>query len=323
MGLHGGCMSRSAKPISSYRHLKATDGVGVMVIVAYGLVTGLGLFLSMGDGLRWLAGQLVLAVALLQWFVTMHEAGHGTLFASAKLNTWSGHLASLFSLIPFHSWRIIHHEHHRWTGWQDLDPTTEALVPRELATFEKVIINTCWWLWIPLFSVLYRVNNFWRMGRLVERVPERHLPRVKRNLRSLGALYALGLVAIGPGMCLEIFGLALLLSFMFMDLILFSQHNHIPQKLSRGEKVSPHGFLEQEQFTRSLVFPKWFALGVLLNFDAHELHHMYPSIPGYRLGAIDYQTQNAIGWWDWVWQSKRVPAATLMFKNRRDTGLTL
>ena len=316
-------MTRSAEPISSYRHLKATNRAGALAICAFTLVTALGLWLSTGEGLRWIAGQLVLAISLVQWFVAMHEAGHGTLFESAKLNTWGGHLAGWFSLIPFHSWRIIHHEHHRWTGWQDLDPTTEALVPRELAMFEKVVINTCWWLWIPLFSVLYRVNNFWRMDRLTARVPARHLPRVKRNLVTVGCAYVIALALLGPVLFFELFGLAFLLSFMFMDLILFSQHNHIPQKLSRGEKVSPHSFVEQEQFTRSLVFPKWFALGVLLNFDAHELHHMYPSVPGYRLGAIDYKTQNAIGWWEWIRQSKRVPAATLMFKNRRDTGLTL
>ena len=122
---------------------------------------------------------------------------------------------------------------------------------------------------------------------------------------------------------LKLMGLAMLMSFMFMDLILFSQHNHIPQKLSGGESVQPHVFLEQEVYTRSLGFPAWFAQGVLLNFNAHELHHMYPSVPGYCLGEIDYQTQNEIGWWAWIWQSKRVPAATLMFKNRHDTGLTL
>ena len=50
----------------------------------------------------------------------------------------------------------MHGRHHKWTGWQDVDPTTAALVPRELGTLERVLVNVCWRFWIPLFSVLYR-----------------------------------------------------------------------------------------------------------------------------------------------------------------------
>ena len=60
----------------------------------------------------------------------------------------------------------MHARHHKWTGWQDVDPTTAALVPRELQTVERVLVNVCWKFWIPLFSVLYRINNFWNWPRL-------------------------------------------------------------------------------------------------------------------------------------------------------------
>ena len=48
---------------------------------------------------------------------------------------------------------------------------------------------------------------------------------------------------------------------------------------------------EQEVFTRSLRFPGWLSTA-LLGIDAHELHHMYPRVPGYRLRQIRYATQN-------------------------------
>ena len=314
----------SAPPISppqasAVRRLRARNEVAVTVVLGFVVSTVSGLVLAMESGWTYALGQLILGVAFVQWFCLLHEAGHGTLFSTQRWNVRAGHLAGFFALIPFHSWRLIHHEHHRWTGWQDLDPTTEALVPRTLKLHERLIINGAWFLWFPLFSVLYRVNNFWRLGRILKRVPVRHHARIKRNLATAAALY-LVLGVLAGGQILLMVGPALLGSFMFMDVILFSQHNHIPQKVSGGEKVDPHPFIDQQPFTRSLVFPKWFARGVLLNFDAHELHHMYPTTPGYRLGELDYQPPNAISFWRFVWKAKTSPAATLMFKNQNDTG---
>ena len=310
----------SSLPTAAFvRGLRARNEVAATIVLGFLFSTLAGLTLAAQSGWQYALGQVILGVAFVQWFCLLHEAGHGTLFNAQRWNVRVGHLAGFFSLIPFHSWRVIHHEHHRWTGWQDLDPTTEALVPRQLKLHEKLIINGAWFLWFPLFSILYRVNNFWRAGRILKRVPERHHTRIKLNLVVLAAVYLVLFVALG-GTLLTLVGPALLGSFMFMDVILFSQHNHIPQKVSGGAKVDPHPFIEQQPFTRSLVFPKWFARGVLLNFDAHELHHMYPTTPGYRLGEIDYVPPNAISIWRFVWKAKTSAAATLMFKNQNDTG---
>ena len=69
----------------------------------------------------------------------------------------------------------VHGRHHKWTGWQDLDPTTESLVPRPLAAVRAALVNLCWRLWIPLFSTLYRFENYWSPRRLAT-----HLPRAGR-----------------------------------------------------------------------------------------------------------------------------------------------
>lgn len=77
--------------------------------------------------------------------------------------------------------------------------------------------------------------------------------------------------------------------------------------------------IEQEVFTRSLRFPAWLSAW-LVRVDAHELHHMYPFVPGYRLSAIDYPTENEIGWWRWVRGAKRLPGEVFLFQNRDETG---
>ena len=103
------------------------------------------------------------------------------------------------------------------------------------------------------------------------------------------------------------------------DLLLLSQHTHIPQKLSHGEPVRPFPTIEQEVFTRSLVFPRWLS-ALLLHIDAHELHHMYPFVPGYRLGGVPYETENEIGVWTWIAARARMPGELFLFHNRLETG---
>src|SRR5690349_13427466 len=108
-----------------YEDLGPRDGVGLLIVFGFSAVTGLALYLSsLPSVAAWLAGQALLSMALVQWFVLLHEAGHGTLFKTRALGSLAGHLASFFCLIPFRSWQAVHGLHHKWTGWQDLDPTT-------------------------------------------------------------------------------------------------------------------------------------------------------------------------------------------------------
>ena len=115
------------------QHLRPSNAAGWLVVSLVTVITALGLALAVNPRFPiWLLGQFVLSLALLQWFVVLHECGHDTLFASKRLNVAVGRLAGFFSAIPFASWRRVHGRHHRWTGWQDLDPTTETLVKPEL-----------------------------------------------------------------------------------------------------------------------------------------------------------------------------------------------
>jgi fatty acid desaturase len=302
-------------------HLRASDSAGLIVLGGAVLLTGIGLGLSMSRSLwLWVPGQALLALALVQWFALLHECGHETLFRTKALNAPVGRVAGLFSFIPFQVWKRVHGRHHKWTGWQDVDPTTQALVPRPLGRAERILINVCWKLWIPLFSILYRINNFWNVPRLRElfqRAEDRR--RLGVSLVSLAVVYVVVIVALGPATVLRLFGLALLLSLMAEDVLLLSQHTHIPQQISHGEPVRPFPTIEQEVFTRSLVFPRWLA-ALTLHIDAHELHHMYPFVPGYRLGGINYDTVNEIGWWTWIRRARALPGEVFLFQNRLETG---
>jgi len=314
--------TRTPPSSAQLAHLVPRDGTGFLYLAWSLGLTALALALSaLGHWSLWLLGQALLAVALLQWFVLLHEAGHHTLFRTPLLNRWAGRLAAFFSVIPFGCWKLVHGAHHRWTGWQDLDLTTVTLVPRPLSRFERLVINVCWKTWLPLFSTVYRINNYWNLPRLWRRFPHRLQRRqVLGGIVSLAVVYVVTAYLVGPPLLLQLAGPGLFLTLVLQDPLILSQHTHVPMKLSGGEPVRPFLPLEQEVFTRSLQFPRWFSRLVLLNLDAHELHHMYPRVPGYSLHQIEYEPENRIHWRRWLAAAKRLPADVFLFQNRRQSG---
>lgn len=318
---HHGAVVGVPPPPATIAHLRSSDWVGGTLLSSAALLTVVGVALSLQpNGLVWLMGQAVLAVTMVQWFALLHECGHETLFRSKALHAPVGRVAAFFSMIPFYCWKRVHGRHHKWTGWQDLDPTTAALVPRSLGRAERVLMNVCWRYWIPLFAVLYRVNNFWHLPRLRSLFPKPEDRRqMAMSITTLLVAYVAVAAIAGPKTLLRVTGLASVLAFVVEDLLILSQHTHIPQNLSQGKRVPSFPAVKQEVFTRSLVFPSWLS-AMLLHIDAHELHHMYPFVPGYRLRGIPYDTQNKIDWWTWVRRARALPGETFIFHNRLETG---
>ena len=127
----------------------------------------------------------------------------------------------------------MHAKHHYWTGWQDLDVTTETLVPRQLRGFERITINSCWRLWIPLFASLYRWNNYWNLTRLRQMFQRpRQKKLVTMNILAYLSLYIGLTIAVGLPTLLTAVGLGLLVSFALQDLT--------PPVECRCPRTTPH-----------------------------------------------------------------------------------
>jgi omega-6 fatty acid desaturase (delta-12 desaturase) len=303
-------------------HLKPGNLSGAVVLGGAVAATAAGAWLSSHDAaLPWALGQIVLAVSFVEWFVLLHECGHDTLFRARALHRPVGYVAGFFALIPFECWRRIHARHHRWTGWQDLDPTTVSLTPRPRSRFQCWAVNVCWKYWIPLFSTTYRVDNFWNVPRLARlfRSDRRARRRFIANAAAQAAAYVVVLLIVGPLPLARSVGVALMLTFMVEDVLLLSQHTHVPMGLSQGRSVEPYSALAQEPFTRSLRLPAWLSR-VWLHFDAHELHHMYPFVPGYRLNEVPYAAANEVSWRQWVPAARAIPGELFLFQNRNESG---
>ena len=247
-----------------------------------------------------------------------------TLFRARALNVVVGHGAGFMAIIPFACWRRVHGLHHVWTGWQDKDPTTASLAPRARGSAQIFLVDIAWRAWLPLFSVLYRLGNYWNLFGL------RRLFRAgsQRGAMLLNALVLLALYAalvwiLGLEACLRLFGAAIMTSLMLQDPLILSQHTHMPQRLSGGRAVQPLPAHEQMRHTRSLRFPQWVSQWLLLNFNAHELHHRYAGVPGYRLNRIAARPGNEVHWWTWLRAAKRLRGSVFLFQSRDQTGFRL
>lgn len=309
---------------AALRHLHATDTAGARFLAANGALTTVGVWLSLNGSMSvWAIGQFLLGLALVEWFVLLHECGHHTLFRRRSWNIAAGHVAGFFALIPFAVWTHVHRLHHKWTGWQDLDPTTATLVPRERGRFERGVVRFCWKYWVPMFATVYRAGTFWNPARLVRYAAEsRRAPQLIAGVLAVLAVYATLALWLGPVLLLRLVGLAIVIAFVLEDLLILSQHTHVPMDVSGGGRVAPHAAMDQERFTRSLRLPRMISRAVL-HFDAHELHHMYPFVPGYHLRRIPYSPGNEVGWWRWVSGAKRLPGDVLLFQNRLESGWDL
>jgi omega-6 fatty acid desaturase (delta-12 desaturase) len=271
----------------------------------------------------WFLGQLALGMVFFQWFVLMHGCGHRALFASRRLNDVFGHIASIFCLVPYSSWRYVHSQHHKWVGWMDKDPTTSGLAAPRPPLYLQRLMNFCWKFWIPLFSLVFGVAGFWNMRRVATVAPStRQRRRTLSSVLLLLAVYA-GIIALVGIRFLEMWALAFFFFLTIGDPILLSQHVHIPLLKSDGVTVAPFAEANQDRFTRTIVVPGWAAQWVFFQFTTHGAHHAHPQVAHYDIGRVPFGSTHAIGWWAWLRAAKRMPAMRLLYESSDDTGISI
>src|SRR3954468_16120187 len=98
---------------SDLTHLRPSNAAGAAAALGAIGATTVAIFLSTrAEWWLWLSGQVLLALALVQWFAILHECGHETLFRTRRLHAALGQVAGFFSIIPFYNWKRVHGRHH-------------------------------------------------------------------------------------------------------------------------------------------------------------------------------------------------------------------
>ena len=268
-------------------------------------------------------GEILLALCILQWFILEHDLGHNAFFKVPVLNAIFGHVSSLFSLIPFFPWKNIHHAHHVWTGWKDLDPTHPKKKIDELSRVKVFLINLCWKLWIPVFGISFSVLLFWNYQQLNKLFPQKKRVAQHRFSILFIVIIFITMACFFGNFILYCWLPAFVLYLMIADPLLLSQHTHLDYSDSKGSPVRPIRYILQPAYTRSVIYPKWISKCILYNFDKHGLHHQYPAIPLYELDTKTPPEENSIYWLKWLHIAKRMPASVLIFESYKETGINL
>jgi len=303
----------------------SSNDAAAFAIVAWQLTfTVVAIRLSLeGPGLVWAVGQLLLAVNFFQWFVIQHDLAHGGFFRTRWLNDVVGHLSSIFCLIPFFSWKQVHHHHHIWTGWKDKDPSDPLSQIKQPTPGLVRWMNFCWKYWVPVFAFSFVAINFWNLKRVNTLFPD---PRSKgRNLFSVVFLSAvvLSAIAVMPKAMLLYWLPAMVVFLIISDPILLTQHVHIDAHQANGERVKAFRFSEQSPFARNIIYLRLVSRFFFYNSERHGLHHEHPEVPIYHLGKLATPAENTIGWLEWLRRAKSMPADVLIFQTSRESGVRL
>jgi fatty acid desaturase len=130
-------------------------------------LTEIAIWASVWKGWLWLALPLVLAAAHVMHglLIGFHEASHGLLRKSRRLNEFDGVLIGIFSLVPFSLYRVVHQRHHMHLATEkdtELWPFVLTGAPRwarRLAAFLEVTVGLFYSPFLFLRVFLHRNSS--------------------------------------------------------------------------------------------------------------------------------------------------------------------
>ena len=246
---------------------------------------------SNASGLVHLAGHLALIIATgtaiaaktpLWWallpvhgvlitflFCLAHEASHRTPFESDALNDWVGRLAGLPILLPFVWFRYFHFAHHRFTNDPARDP--ELLAGAKPESWPALLLHVSGLpFWRASLVQLWQNATTPRASYL----PDRALPRIRREARALLVLYGVGFASllISPAL-LWLWIVPALIGQPVLRVYLLAEHGRCPQVADMFANT------RTTYTARAIRFLAW-------NMPFHAEHHAMPQVPFHRLPEL-------------------------------------
>ncbi|MEI7746700.1 MAG: fatty acid desaturase [Actinomycetota bacterium] len=241
-----------------------------------------------------LALEIAMALVISGLFIVGHDAAHGALFKSKRINSLIGHLSMLPSLHVFEGWILGHNRmHHAFTVRQGYDFVWEPTTPAQFEEMNrfKRLIHRIEWSWFG--AGLYFLHQVWWKKMIVGKTPARWTRSVNRDRVIVGAFFLamLGLFgAIGAARTHSIAGVVwidlrtVVLPFLAFIYVIgsFVHVHHVAPDIRWWRKADWTKFKAQVEGTTVLRAPRG------LNFFIHWImvhvpHHVDMRIPMYRL----------------------------------------
>ena len=241
----------------------------IMVLVASCIIFSLSTAAYIEGALPLSWAILFNTIAAYMSFTPAHEASHGSVSANRALNDWVGRLATVLqSPVPFfRAFRYIHMQHHRFTNDKTKDP-------------DLYVGSGPGWL-LPLKWTTLDINYLYRYLN-----PSVFMKRPKSERREmlLALLFAaVVLTVISANGWLNYYLWLFLIPGRITAIFLAITFDFLPHYPHQAQaKDQPF------QCTSNRVGMEWLLTPVLLFQNYHLVHHLYPSVPFYRLLKIWY-----------------------------------
>ncbi len=249
----------------------------IVLLVSLAAATKLG---AMGNP-GWVLAIMVAGVALLAAFPAMHEAGHGTAFATAGLNRVVLGVGAFLMLMAPTFFREFHWQHHRKTQDPAEDPEiagAPALLdgwPTNPVTYIVVASGQTLLVGKPMFTLaaaLLPSASAW--DRLFPYVRASKRRRVAWESRAVIVVW--GLLLLAGFRFVDGFAYALLawpVGHLLLGLYIFAEHTGLPHEGTQ---------LERTRTVVSNAAVRWW----MWNMPLHTAHHAFPAVPFHALPML-------------------------------------
>lgn len=270
-----------------------------VIAIDWGLIALAIKLLSVPGWVPFVLSQLVFAMVFFHSFGVLHECGHGTASSHRWLNTVTGLYASVLCFLPYFPWKSIHQRHHVWAGNSDRDPTARNLKTWQSQRRIPWLLRFAWRSWLPLAAFAQHVV-FWSYPLVLMREDKRQLVRCWLSVALLPLCYVT-LYLMWPSVFRpKNFALAFAIYLVASELVNMPHHADL---FKFSEKLP---LWEQWRAARSCYYPLGISELFVLNFNFHIEHHLFPSLPWYRLRHArklirpmlgrEYNESVGIGW---------------------------
>jgi omega-6 fatty acid desaturase (delta-12 desaturase) len=259
------------------------------ILVNAGLAAIVLALLAADSRVAYWGAQLLIPIVMFQAFALLHDCGHGSFSSNRLVNTIVGHYASVLSCLPFLPWKYVHTEHHVWAGNPERDPGL-AIVRRAREGKLPWIIATAWRSWLPLAGFAQHVV-FWTYPIVQARQGKLSRERLWKCAGSVAwlAIALFGLHALAPQLTFRNLAPGIAVYLVLVELVNIPHHTG----LTAFDGRLP--LWEQHLPTRSCNYPPIVSELLVLNFNFHIEHHLFPNLPWYRLRTARRLVVPALG----------------------------
>jgi omega-3 fatty acid desaturase (delta-15 desaturase) len=237
------------------------------------------------------------ALGTLYWslFMIGHDCGHKAFSRREWVNTLVGYLTHSALLVPYRGWQNSHALHHQWTGCYEREEAFDTLkveAIRRMNPMLRMIRYDLLPLILPLGFPLYllglRNKRHAHLLRSSHFLPTSDLFAPEQRWRALVSTACVLAFLSGYGALGFLRGVSaawdhvfapLLVCYGWLGFVTYLQHND-PDVLTYEEKTWNPLLGALATVDRSYGWANWITHHI---GDHHVVHHLFPTIPHYRL----------------------------------------